>query len=665
MKLITVHMVGLVYFANGAFLSGANYGPMGDFTVVRDRAPTTWDFSNIPGMMHVGETAHWTRVVHVIGHTMMRTETKILVHAEDMRCSDLSEPNEATAERYEMMGAADEGPLFSSYFMLQRGWYSAWHKVTPGGSTELLRTNAHTEMWKAEPISAPFRKEFDIVAHGEAANTMPNMWHVLRIRIAEGLDYCVEVRERPPAGSSLVFDTNIPVRSGFTGGVVVTRVLYGQELLNRNQPTRTIALLHGRDRVRALTDGEEVNDPMRGIKITVVKTSVSSNPMVCRVRLEWNQAPPGVNTAVNTDLFIKPWDDDFKSQDVWVNRWLNNGQTEPNPGWPPTAPVNKGETPLVPSAGEPERHDFVARVRNVGTADARNVQVVHYVNSPPGVGDNSTREVVHAARDSHDIGTVPAGGESYSVVTWKPAVARHSCLQVRVMSQADERPLSNNFAQHNLFKFDSEAVSRGQPVEMVVAVRNPQDHRTLVRIEIDGVREGFAVYFPHRWVWLEAKAEKQFTLLVFPTKDIEDMNKLEMRRTKVRVMGFISREYKDKRMPSWWSSIGGITMEVTCKRTAKLVLEDRPYMDVRGILTVRGHMNPGRDREHILVTVEKALGEVISEHTTTDEEGRFSVEFWYERLKDRQGMVVAIQAAIVDSKEFVGAESNIVHWHNF
>lgn len=664
-KRTTIHMFCVVYFANGAFLRGANYGHMENLTVVRDGKPVTWRFSNIPSFMYVGETALWGRIAHELGHSMLRTDAKTLVDDEDMYEADLSDPNEATAQRFEMMGAADEGPLFSAYFMLQRGWYQAWNPVAPGGLPELLRSNVFTLTWKADPVGSPFSPEYDLVGHGEAANRLANRWHIVRIKVAEGLDYFIEVREVPSSASPLVFDRNVPVQSGFNGGVVVTRVLHGQRTMNLNQQTRTITLLHGRDRPWALVDGDRINDPARGIRITVVSTSIAASPMVCRVRVEWNQALPGDNPAANMDLSILPWNDDFNSPDIWINRWLNNGQTEPNPGWPPTAPVDKGETPLVPSAGIPRRHDFVARVRNSGTADANHVQVVHYVNSPPGIGDNGSWEAIQAPQDSHDIGTVPAGGESYSIVTWTPFIAQHTCLQVHIVAQTGERTASNDFAQENIFKFDSEASSPGRPVEMVVAVRNPQDRKRMVRIEIDGVRQGFAAYFPHRWVWLEAKEEKQFSLLVIPTRDIAEMKPPATRMTKVRVMGFISREYKDVHKPSWWSSIGGITMEVTCKMTAKVVLEEKPVMDFRGVLKVRGHMEPRHGQQYILVTAEKALGEVESEYTKTDEEGEFAVDFWYERLKDGQGMVAAFQASIVDSKDFVAAESNIVHWHNF
>lgn len=658
----TIHMYVVVYFSNGVFLRGVNFGQVESFTIRRGSQTITVKFNNLPGAMCISETSAWGRMAHEIGHTMVRTDEKTMVFPEDMYEKDLIDGAEATAERFEMMGAHDTGPLFSAYFMLQRGWYQAWN-YPPTGLPVLLRPNVFEITWKADPLARPFSHEYDLVAHGDQPNRLENRWHIIKIKIAQGLDYFIEVRERPPPGSSQIFDSSIPLpSSGNTGGVVVTRVLSGQKALNLNQQTRTIALLHGRDRVRVLDDGEEVHDPARGIKITVVRNPVSTNPWISRVRVEYNQQPPPDNPASNVDLSIKKWNDDCDSEDIWINRWLDKGKTQPNKGWPPTAPVDNGEAPLVPSAGDPQRHDFVARIHNNGTADAFDVNVVHYVNTPPGIGDNGTWGTVSPPQDSHNVGTVQAGKDSYSIVTWTPVVAQHTCLQVHIVAQTDDRTASNNFAQENIFKFDTEASSPGKPVEMVVAVRNPLDRRALIRVEVDGVRRGFAVYFPHRWVWLDAKAEKHLTLLVIPVWDIAEMKPPETRRTKVRVMGFVARHYEDVNQPSWWSSIGGITMQVTCKHTAKVILEEKPVIDVRGVLQIKGYIEPRTAGIVVFITAEKSLGDVLSAYTKTNESGEFEAGFHYNDLKDESGLMAAFQGSIVDSAEFISAESNIVHW---
>ncbi|KAH6669730.1 hypothetical protein F5X68DRAFT_249175 [Plectosphaerella plurivora] len=648
------------YFNSGNFMRGANYGPFERLTWKVGPFTVEWNLINRPSFMYLGETARWGRMAHEVGHSMLRTDAKGLVHPEDVYGSDLVDEPEATAEGFEMMGAHDSGPLFSSYFMAQRGWYQAWD-FPPNSLPVLLRSNIFTLEWKADPVGSAFSREYDVVAHGTSPNRTSSRWHIIRIKVAQGLDYFIEVREKPPSGSSQIFDANIATAGGTNGGVIVTRVASGERPLNNNQQTNLITLLHGRDRVRTLTDGEQVRDPARGIVITVVRNAVSVNPMVSRVRIEWNQAPPGENPAANMDLWIQPWDDACNSPDIWVNRWTSGGTNPPNPGWPPAVPVDNNETPIVLRVGQPWRHDFVARIRNSGTAAANNVHVVHYVNSFPTIGDNNDWEAVQAPVDSQNIGTVPANGESYSIVRWTPTANRHTCLQVHIVSQSGERWASNNMAQENIFRFDSEASSPGEPVEMLVSVRNPLKRRALIRVELDGVREGFGVYFPHRWVWLEAEGSRELTLIVVPLADIREMKKPGARRTRIRAMGFVAREYKDKNMPEWWSSIGGVTMEVTCKFGAKVVLEGKPVLD-HGLLQVRGAVEPAVAGLHISVTAEKGQGGVVSAYGKTDNDGRFAVTLGYDELKDNSGISAALQATIVDSDQFVGAESNIVHW---
>jgi hypothetical protein len=648
------------YFNNGNFMRGANYGPIERLSWKVGPVTVNWHFINRPSFTYVGDSANWGRMAHEVGHSMLRTDAKGLIHPEDVYDGDLVDGPEATAQSFDMMGDHDPGPLFSSYFMVQRGWYQAWN-YPPNRLPELLRSNVFTLEWKADPRGPAFSHEYDLVSHGSSQNRTTNRWHVLRIKVAKGLDYFIEVRERPPTGSPQVFDANIPTAGGTRGGVIVTRVISGERPLNNNQQTNLITLLHGRDRVRTLTDGEQVRDPARGIIITVVRNAVSANPMVSRVRVEWNQAPPGENPAANMDLWIQPWDDACNSPDIWVNRWTNGGTNPPNSGWPPSVPVDNNETPIVPKVGQPWRHDFVARIRNSGTAAANDVHVVHYANTSPGIGDNNRWEAIQAPIDSRNIGTVPANGESYSIARWTPNVNRHTCLQVHIISQAGERWATNNMAQENIFKFDSEASSPGEPVEMLVSVRNPLKRRALIRVEVDGVREGFGVYFPHRWVWLDAEGERELTLIVVPLLDIREMKKPGARRTRIRAMGFVAREYKDKNMPEWWSSIGGITMEVTCKYGAKIVLEEKPVLD-HGLLQVRGAVEPAVAGVRVVVTAERARGGLVSAYGKTESDGRFGVTFGYDELKDESGISAALQATIVDSDEFVGAESNIVHW---
>ena len=78
---------------------------------------------------------------------------------------------------------------------------------------------------------------------------------------------------------------------------------------------------------------------------------------------------------------------------------------------------------------------------------------------------------------------------------------------------------------------------------MTVAVRNPLKERSLVMISLQGVPSGYCVYFPHRWLWLEALAERKLDLLVIPTIDIREM---KQRKADIRLFGRVPRVYSQK-----------------------------------------------------------------------------------------------------------------------
>jgi hypothetical protein len=79
-----------------------------------------------------------------------------------------------------------------------------------------------------------------------------------------------------------------------------------------------------------------------------------------------------------------------------------------------------------------------------------------------------------------------------------------------------------------------------EPVELPVAVRNPLNKRTLIWIAVDGVPEEFYVYFPRRWLYLEALSEQFLELLVIPLREIKD---LKTKIANVRVHGYVPWHY--------------------------------------------------------------------------------------------------------------------------
>jgi len=130
----------------------------------------------------------------------------------------------------------------------------------------------------------PFSQEFDLVAHGLAEDTSATRFHMLKIKIADGLHYYVQVRQRPGT-TTQIYDDSIPLAGAPNqGGVIVTAAI--ADLLNTNQQTRFITLLHP-DNV--LRQNDTVDDPARALRITVLNDSVQTRPQVCMVRVEWAQ----------------------------------------------------------------------------------------------------------------------------------------------------------------------------------------------------------------------------------------------------------------------------------------------------------------------------------------------------------------------------------------
>jgi hypothetical protein len=254
------------------------------------------------GLLAIQESADWGRFAHELGHDIIAHPSGLgnspsaATLGEDVYGSDLVDPSEATAQNFDIMGNLDSHPLFSAYHIETLGYYNS--------------TNILNLQWDRNPFS----QEYEVVAHGLAQNTAGGRYHLLKIKVAEGLFYYVEVRQRP-GSTTQVFDSNIPL-DGATqqGGVVVTKVF--TDTVNLNQQLRFITLLHD---PHVLKQGDVATDPIRTLKITVVSDTVATTPLVCRVRVEWAQ---GIADDPNGafDLRIEPWDSNWQTPDIWIDR---------------------------------------------------------------------------------------------------------------------------------------------------------------------------------------------------------------------------------------------------------------------------------------------------------------------------------------------------------
>lgn len=591
--------------------------------------------TNPLGLIAQRHDADWGRVAHEFGHNVVDPG---LALGEDVYSSDLVDSAEATAQDFEMMGNHDSHPLFSGFFMHQLGWFGA--------------ANVRDLSWDRNPFS----QEFDIVAHGLSENGDIGRVHLVRIKVSDGLFYYVEVRQRPVAGSAQVFDENIPLPMGGTpdGGVLVTKAITG--VLNNNHQTRLITLLQ--EQTRVMVTGEEAIDPLRTLRIVVVNDNVQANPRVCRVRVEWAQVVADTPGG-DFDLRIEPWGPGWETTDIWVDRNPFGAFDSTDASGNPTG---NGDAPRPL-----EINRFEARIRNDGTADATNVKVTHYAVEPPGVGDNGNWSPL----SSYTVPLISANGSVTRRVNWVPLVGEHTCLKVTISPQLGEVTTGNNSAQENIFTFQPAAASVPEPVVMTIAVRNPLKERTLVRIALQGVPFGYFAYFPHRWLWLDALAERKLDLLIVPWIDFREMKN---RRADVQLFGRVARVYSEKLEitgypGSWMAPIGGILARVTPKRRGEVKLDDKVRPEKEGQVTVTGRLKPEIKDQEVRIDMTRPDGSTDSAPARSKDDGRFTATFSLYRKQPKAGggsqsaIPFAFQAHVINATQIAPADSNVV-WHH-
>jgi hypothetical protein len=433
--------------------------------------------------------------------------------------------------------------------------------------------------------------------------------------------------------------------------------------MNNNQQMRFLTLLHD---PHVLKQGEIATDPARTLRISVVNDNVVSRPLVCRVRVEWAQ---GIADDPNGafDLRVEPWDSNYQTPDVWVDRVPFGTFDQPKDA--SGRPGGNGDKPR-PN----ETNHIWGRVHCDGTVPAQNVRVTFYAVEPPGVGDNGN----WAPIQTKVIANVANGSFEDLNVNWVPVVGRHTCLQVFAEQQLGEITGGNNRAQENVFQFEAVAKSVPAPVIMPVAVRNPLKQRTVIFIAVKGVPDGFKVQFPHSWIWLDPLEERRFELAIVPTRDYGRYRDSQPPHAKVRLSGTIPRQYMEELSPAVFPgsrmlAIGGVTAQVTAKRGVAINLEEDKRNSTPTEIALAGAIVPGLANQRIEVDLYDPKGRRRLEVVRTDGQGNYQALFDLTRppsLEDeldphgREELVQGdykAQAFVYASPDAAEAESNKVH----
>ena len=344
---------------------------------------------------------------------------------------------------------------------------------------------------------------FEIAAHDANEDAGPRI-DLLQLKVAAGMSYWVEVRQRPGA---VIFDGNIPVLPGAAGGaqpgnVLVTRV---QEEAAPSNAFERPTMLFG-----VLNLGQSAVDAARLLRIEAAAV-VQANPLVYRVIVHWNEEPPPDPNG-KFDLRITPWSETtWETTDIWINSLRNdNGSTRiydsHEPGDDPRPTLN-GDKPWVK-----RKNSIFARIHNTGVQAVSNVYATCYVNSPPGIGDNGSWQTLKSTM----VPSMPANSDAVVEFEWAPAVDKHTCVSVAVMPQAGKIPkLRNNRAQENVANFDSAGSSSHEPVVLEAEVRSPFSVWRRVDLRVMGLPVGWHAVVDKQWVWVEPKGSVPVSVVIW------------------------------------------------------------------------------------------------------------------------------------------------------
>ena len=554
------------------------------------------DFDEPKGHTYVAQGANWGRMVHELSHFFAG--------------GDLYGQT-GNASSFAMMGSHDNHPLYIGPNMEERLDY---FNEASNGNVKFLQ-------WGSSP---DFDQSFDIVAHAESEDPAGDSnFHLVKLAVSDGLEYFVEVRQRPDAavaGGDYIFDPNIPVAgAGATdAGVIVTKMVGNNNQSNNRE--RPITLLPP---ARMLQVGDRVDDPARTIQIRVTD-KLQERPAKYRVRVSWGTLP-AADPNGQFDLRIDPWTPPpWESEDIWANN-TKNDETSPakiiyenhEPG-DESAPIGNGDPPWVG-----QDNTLMARIANDGMVDTPEpVRVTFYVNTPPGVGDDGT----WAPFDTVDVGIVPANTELVieAARKWVPAVGEHTCVKVFVHPMTGEMTFDNNSAQENFSEFEAVGSSPYSPVEYDVIVRNPYDTPATMFLHAHELPLDWFVAFDHGAVHLMPGEEKPVHVLIWTDRVPEwneDNDKRVIRKPMISIEGW-AEEWQDQSF-----AVGGVTAFVHAVRAVDVNVFDRQdQVKLGSPLRVSGEIVPATTAADIAIHIVQPDGERVVERTTTAPNGRFNYE---------------------------------------
>jgi hypothetical protein len=541
----------------------------------------TVSFPEQKGLIWLASHATWGRKAHEAGHWFGMPDIYTFKFDDGTIIS-------GDAESWDMAGKHDLGPLFS------------------GHQSDMMQlfdpSNVIRRTWN--PSTGPTTESFDISAH-DANEDANGRIHLLELKVAAGLSYWVEVRQKP---GTVIFDAGIPTAAGAAGGaqpgsVLVTRV---QEEAAPSNAFERPTMLFG-----VLDAGQSAVDAARLLRIEAASV-VQVNPLVYRVVVHWNEEPPPDPNG-KFDLRITPWSTEtWETADIWINSPRNDkGATQVFESHEPgdeTKPTLNGDKPWVK-----RKNTIFARIHNTGIQAVSNVWATCYVNSPPGIGDNGSWQTLKSTM----VASIAANAEAIVQFEWAPVLDKHTCVSVAIMPQAGEVEPRNNRAQENVANFDSAGSSSHQPVVLEAEVRSPFSVWRRVNLYVKGLPIGWHAVVDKQWVWVEPKGSAPVSAVIWT-----DLHSPRQGHDRIpdeafaRVEGWT--DFADHR----YIPIGGILAKVRANKKTRIRFEATAGP---GTIHVAGSLDPPSGFVPGVVEVTDAAGAPRLVSFTTDAAGQLTV----------------------------------------
>lgn len=607
----------------------------------------------------ISHNAHWGRRIHELAHAVASPD----LYGDTGFIAD--------AAPWDMMGNHNRMPLFSGHNIVDRlDWYTDVEDVPDPEDSNVLRLR-----WTDAP---DHDESYLLRAHGQGQDATGEVYNVIRLEVFPGLTYHVEVRQQPaaiPAGlvstsdsladltsavsaanadpAQVLYDTHLLFPGAIPahqGGVIVTKAVDDDGPLN--QKLRKITLLSP----QLLQTGEEVVDAARRLTIRV-ESLEQERPLTFRVRVRWQE----VATADPNGLFnlrIRRWDASYQTNDIWIDSQANGfdvfeSATEPATG----NPLGNGDRPWVEHTNR-----IQARVYNFGVVDAQDVQVTFYVNSPPAIGDRGTWVPLAVST----IPTLAAGTSGLVTANWTPVRDQHTCVKVEIETQLGETEVGDNGAQENVSVFNTEGSSPHQPIFLDVRLQNPLPRWVKLELAARGLPHGWELSTEHQWIWLPPLGEKTVAVTLF-TDLGRDQPLARATATDEKIPPDITcyleageyRWYGEGRNVEGFAehlaSVGGVQLRAHARFRAQLELAVKPG---NGGFTATGTLTPARGGKRIVSMLTGADRRRKILRTTTDAEGRFSLDS--SSLGALPRGTYRLQASLIGDTELSDTESPLV-----